>query len=99
MKNYIFRTTATMKEYNRCKWWIDSDIVTEKRIKAETVADALEIWREQVEEQNYISISKEPLNNWHTAKRVDDQGHKMAKKQGYFATFSVFFARFTRNWA
>lgn len=20
MKNYIFRTTATMKEYNRCKW-------------------------------------------------------------------------------
>lgn len=47
MKNYIFRTTATMKEYNRCKWWIDSDIVTEKRISAETVADALEIWREQ----------------------------------------------------
>lgn len=43
MKNYIFRTTATMKEYNRCKWWIDSDIVTEKRISAETVADAPEI--------------------------------------------------------
>lgn len=43
MKNYIFRTTATMKEYNRCKWWIDSDIVIEKRISAETVADAPEI--------------------------------------------------------
>ena len=63
MKNYIFRTTATMKEYNRCKWWIDSDIVTEKRISAETVADALEIWREQVEERHYIAVSKNAIKN------------------------------------
>ena len=83
MKNYIFRTTATMKEYNRCKWWIDSDIVTEKRIKAETVADALEIWREQVEEQNYISISKNAIKNKSEMFVDTDNG---AKQVGYVIT-------------
>lgn len=63
MKNYIFRTTATMKEYNRRKWWIDSDIVTEKRISAETVVDALEIWRKQVEKRHYITVSKNAIKN------------------------------------
>lgn len=56
MKNYIFRTTATMKEYNRCKWWIDPDIVTEKRISAETVADALEIYPDNGKPPLYIRI-------------------------------------------
>lgn len=37
MNNYIFKTTTTMKEYNNKKWWIDSDIVPEIRIKAETL--------------------------------------------------------------
>ena len=27
MKNYIFKTKATMKDYNRKKWWIDEDII------------------------------------------------------------------------
>ena len=26
---YIFKTNATMKEYNNQKWWIDSNIVRE----------------------------------------------------------------------
>ena len=27
--NYIFKTTATMKEYNNKKWYIDGGIVSE----------------------------------------------------------------------
>lgn len=83
MKNYIFRTTATMKEYNRCKWWIDSDIVTEKRISAETVADALEIWREQVEERHYISVSKNAIKNKSEMFVDTDNG---SKQVGYVIT-------------
>lgn len=83
MKNYIFRTTATMKEYNRCKWWIDSDIVTEKRISAETAADALEIWREQVEEQHYIAVSKNAIKNKSEMFVDTDNG---AKQVGYVIT-------------
>lgn len=37
MKEFISKTTATMKEYNNKKWWIDSGIVREIRIAAEAV--------------------------------------------------------------
>jgi len=46
--NYIFRTQATMKEYNNKKWWIDSGIISEKRINADSVEKALEIYRARV---------------------------------------------------
>ena len=57
MKNYIFKTTATMKEYNNEKCWIDSDIVREKHIEADTLKQALEKYRDLVHEKEYISIS------------------------------------------
>lgn len=63
MKNYIFKTTATMKEYNSRKWWIDGGIVTEKRISAENLKQALDKFAEMVEEQHYITISKNALAN------------------------------------
>ena len=43
MNNYIFKTTATMKEYNSKKWWIDSGIVREIKVEAENVKQAFEI--------------------------------------------------------
>lgn len=49
--NYIFKTTATMKEYNNKKWWIDGDIISDMRINADSVENALEIYRERVEEK------------------------------------------------
>ena len=56
--NYIFKTTATMKEYNNKKWYIDGGIVSDMRINADSVENALEIYRERVEEKHYINISK-----------------------------------------
>lgn len=61
MNNYIFKTTTTMKEYNNKKWWIDSDIVPEIRIKAETLKEALLEYQKKVYENSYIEISKNAL--------------------------------------
>ena len=59
--NYIFKTTATMKEYNNKKWCIDGGIVSDMRINADSVENALEIYRERVEEKHYISISRNAI--------------------------------------
>ncbi len=61
MKNYRFRTTATMKEYNRQKWWISSDIIRPMVISAESVKEALSAYRERVEEESTIKISDSAL--------------------------------------
>lgn len=61
--NYILRTQATMKEYNNKKWWIDSGIISEKRINADSVKKALEIYRERVADENYIDISRNAIKN------------------------------------
>ena len=82
--NYIFKTTATMKEYNNKKWYIDGGIVSDMRINADSVGNALEIYREQVEEKYYISISRNAVKN-KSAMFVDllDGG---AKQVGYVIT-------------
>lgn len=61
METYIFKTTATMKEYNRRKWWIDSGIVPEMKITAENLKTALAEYRQRVEDQHYISISNNAM--------------------------------------
>ena len=82
--NYIFRTQATMKEYNDKKWYIDSDIISEKRISADSVENALEIYREQVEEEHYISISKNAIKN--KSEMFVDMPDGDAKQVGYVIT-------------
>lgn len=63
MKTYIFKTTATMKEYNRRKWWIDGNVVTDERITAESLKAALDQFAERVKEKHYITISRNALSN------------------------------------
>ena len=82
--NYIFRTQATMKEYNLEKWYIDSDIISEKHISADSLENALEIYREQVEEEHYISISKNAIKN--KSKMFVDMPDGDAKQVGYVIT-------------
>ena len=57
MKKYLFRTTATMKDYNRRQYWIDAETVPEIEINAEGLPEAVEKYREAVGRQ-YIEISK-----------------------------------------
>lgn len=63
MNTYLFRTTATMKEYNNKKWWIDSDVVREIEIEAENVNAALKEYQKEVAEKFYIEISDNAIKN------------------------------------
>lgn len=82
--NYIFKTTATMKEYNHKKWYIDGDIVSDMRINADSVENALEIYRERVEEMHYISISKNAIKN--KSEMFVDLSDGSVKQVGYVIT-------------
>lgn len=95
MKNYIFKTTATMKEYNRKKWWIDENIITEKRITAANLIAALEKYRKAVEEEHYISISPNALK-YKNPMYIDTPTG--AKQCGYVITGKTDFQRDSGEW-
>lgn len=82
--NYIFKTTATMKEYNNKKWYIDGGIVSDMRIDADSVENALEIYRERVEEKYYITISKNAIKN--KSEMFADLPDGSVKQVGYVIT-------------
>lgn len=82
--NYIFKTTATMKDYNNKKWWTGGDIISDMRINADSVENALEIYRERVEEKHYISISQNAIKN--KSKMFVDTPDGGAKQVGYVIT-------------
>lgn len=62
MKTYLFNTTTTMKEYNREKYWIMSDIIGQVKVIAENINDALTTFAEKAAERG-IEISKNALKN------------------------------------
>ena len=63
MKEYLFRTTATMKEYNCRKWWINSDVISDIEIDAENLKQALKEYQEIVINKFYIDISNNAIKN------------------------------------
>lgn len=60
---YRFETTATMKPYNNKKWYIDADIVRSITIEADELKTALQLWRDKVQERDYIQISNNALKS------------------------------------
>lgn len=82
--NYIFKTTATMKEYNNKKWYIDGGIVSDMRINADSVENALEIYRERVKEKHFINISKNAIKN--KSEMFADLSDGSVKQVGYVIT-------------
>lgn len=89
--NYIFKTTATMKEYNNKKWYIDGGIVSDMRIEADSVENALEIYRERVEEKHCIIISKNAIKN--KSEMFADLSNGSVKQVGYVITGKTEFDR------
>lgn len=89
--NYIFKTTATMKEYNNKKWYIDGGIVSDMRINADSVENALEIYRERVEEKHCIIISKNAIKN--KSEMFADLSDGSVKQVGYVITGKTEFDR------
>ena len=60
---YFFRTSATMKEYNNKKWWIDSKIISDITINAENITAALLKYQTFCDDKNGVIISKNALKN------------------------------------
>lgn len=89
--NYIFKTTATMKEYNNKKWYIDGGIVSDMRIDADSVENALEIYRERVKEKHFINISKNAIKN--KSEMFADLSNGSVKQVGYVITGKTEFDR------
>ena len=63
MATYRFETTTTMKPYNCKKWWIASDMVRSIEVQADSVTEALNLWRNIVQERGYIEISRNAIRN------------------------------------
>lgn len=73
-----------MKEYNNKKWYIDGGIVSDMRIDADSVENALEIYRERVEEKYYITISQNAIKN--KSEMFVDLSNGGVKQVGYVIT-------------
>lgn len=63
MKTYFFKTTATMKEYNYKKWWIDPKIISDLEVQADTLESALKQYQSIAKEKYYVEISNNALKN------------------------------------
>lgn len=97
MKQFLFNTNATMKPHNSKNWWIDGGIITEKRIEAENLNEALSIFAEQVEEKHYITVSKTALKN-KSPMYVDTKSGE-AKQIGFVITGKTEFQRDSGEWS
>lgn len=61
MNKYLLRTTATMKPYNNKHWWIEGGIIAPITIEAHDVPEALNLYRQHVEEHHYVTISSHAI--------------------------------------
>lgn len=82
---FIFKTSATMKDYNSDKWWIDQGIIGEKIITADSTAEALDKYVKSVE-SDYTTITKNAIKN-KKAMYIDNESGD-AEQCGYVITAS-----------
>ena len=85
----IFKTSATMKDYNKDKWWIDRGIIGEKIITADSTAEALDKYVKSVESDDYTTITKNAIKN-KRAMYIDNENGD-AEQCGYVITASQYF--------
>ena len=83
---FIFKTSATMKDYNRDKWWIDHTIIGEKIIVADSTAEAFDKYVKLVESDDYTTITKNAIKN-KEAMYIDNKSGE-AEQCGYVITAS-----------
>ena len=86
---FIFKTSATMKDYNSNKWWIDEGIIGEKIITADSTAEALDKYVKSVESDDYTIITKNAIKN-KKAMYIDNESGD-AEQCGYVITASQYF--------
>ena len=87
MNTYIFETSATMKEYNRSNWWIDSDIIRRKTIPAENLKSAFDLYIKYARET--VEISNNAIKN--KKKMYIDDINGQPKQTGFVITAKTLF--------
>ena len=97
MAVYMFRTIATMKEYNRRKWSIDPDIIRTKYITADSLREALQAYAEEVNERDYIAISANAMH--HPAPMYIDTKEGTPRQVGYVITGKTEMQRDNGTWS
>ena len=58
---YSFNTSATLKEKDREKWWLDYDLVKTIELDASNLCEALEKYQQIVNDRTDVRISKNAI--------------------------------------
>lgn len=87
-----FDTYTTMKPYNCKKWFIMSDIVRPIEVEADSIDEALEMWRDEIEG---VEVSKNALKNREPMYAYKDG---TSKQTGYVITASGMFNDDYKRW-
>ena len=85
-----------MKEYNRAKWWIDSNIIRTKYIHAESLKAALMQYAVDVTNNDYITISANAIKNRNPMYIDTKEG--TPRQIGYVITGKTEFQRDNGTW-
>lgn len=93
---FQFKTSATMKPYNNKKWWIDSGIIREITIEAESIQNAFEQYQETVHDKYYVDISKNALKT--KTAMYKDGANGEPQQCGYVITAKTDFDNEHREW-
>ena len=93
---YQFKTTATMKPYNYKKWWIDSNIVREITVEADTITAAVKEYQKEVRNRFYIDISDNAIKT-KSPMYIDTETGE-SKQVGFVITAATDFDNDHRGW-
>lgn len=58
---YSFKTSTTLKEKDRGKWWLDRYLVRTIELEASSLCEALEKYRQVVNDTYCVQISKNAI--------------------------------------
>ena len=93
---FQIKTTATMKPHNNKKWWIDSGIIREITVDAESIQKALEQYRDRARDSYGVDISKNAIINKKPMFRDDENG--FSQQCGYVITAKTNFNNDYKGW-
>ena len=91
-KQYSFNTSTTVKEKDRGKWWLDNDLVRTIELEAISLCEALEKYRQIVNDRTDVRISKNAIQKKEKM-FIDRRFGERSKQIGYVITGSTCFER------
>lgn len=89
---YSFDTSTTLKEKDRGKWWLDKDLVRTIELEASSLCEALEKYRQIVNDRTDVQISKNAMQEKKNM-FIDRRFGERSKQIGYVITGSTYFKR------